>query len=55
MIPLRHQNSNLEELNESPDAMDNIQTLSTKEETFYLEDIKFGVKRLAKGKPKDIE
>jgi hypothetical protein len=35
--------------------MDNIQTLSTEEEVFSLEDIEFGVKQLTKGKAKDIE
>jgi len=33
----------------------NIQTLLTEEEVFSLEDIDFGVKRLAKKKVEDIE
>ena len=40
---------------ESPDIRDNIQTLLTRKEVFFLEDIDFGVKRLANGKAKDIE
>jgi hypothetical protein len=35
--------------------MDNIPNNSTKDEVFPIEDIKFGVKRLAKGKTKDIK
>jgi len=35
--------------------MDNFETLLTTKEVFLLEDIDFGVKRLANGKAKDIE
>ena len=35
--------------------MDNLETLLTTKEVFSLEDIKFGVNRLANGKAKDIE
>jgi hypothetical protein len=36
--------------------MDNIQTISTKEENFSMDDIEFGVQRLAKGNlAKNIE
>jgi hypothetical protein len=35
--------------------MDNMPNNSTKDEVFSIEDIKFGVKRLSKGKAKDIE
>jgi hypothetical protein len=40
---------------ESPNIMDNMPNNSTKEEVFSIEDIKFGVKRLSKGKVEDIE
>ena len=35
--------------------MDTIPIVPTKEEVFSLDDIEFGVKRLANGKAKDIE
>jgi hypothetical protein len=35
--------------------MDPIPIAPTKEESFYLDDIEFGVNRLANGKAKDIE
>jgi hypothetical protein len=35
--------------------MDNIQTISTEEEFFSIEDIEFGVKWLTKGKAKDMK
>ena len=35
--------------------MENIPNFSTKDEVFSIEDIKFGVKQLAKGKAKNIE
>jgi hypothetical protein len=35
--------------------MDTIPIVPTKEEVFSLDDIEFGVKRLANGKVKDIE
>jgi hypothetical protein len=40
---------------ESPNVMDNMPNNSTKDEVFSIKDIKFGVKRLSKGKAKDIE
>lgn len=55
IIPLRDQNSYLKKLYKSPNVVKNIQTLSTKEEDFTLEDIQFGVKQLTKGKAKDIK
>ena len=42
-------------LYESPYIRDKIQTLLTMKEVFLLEDIDFGVKRLANGKSKYIE
>jgi hypothetical protein len=54
MIPLRDWNSYLKNIYESPNVMDNIQTLSIEEE-FSIEDIEFGVKQLTKGKAKDIK
>ena len=35
--------------------MDNMSNNSTKDEVFSIKEIKFGVKRLSKGKAKDIE
>jgi hypothetical protein len=35
--------------------MENMPNNSTKDEVFSIEDIKFGVKQLSKGKAKDIE
>ena len=40
---------------ESLDTRHSIQTILTMKEVFSLEDIDFGVKRLANGKAKDIE
>ena len=54
-IPLRDWNSYLKSLYEFPNAMDTIPIVPTKEEVFSLDDIEFGVKRLANGKAKDIE
>jgi hypothetical protein len=54
-IPLRYCNSYLKSLYEFPNAMDTIPIVPTKEEVFSLDDIEFGVKRLANGKAKDIE
>jgi hypothetical protein len=48
MISFRDCNSYLENLYRSPNVMDNIQTISTKEEIFSIDDIEFGVQRLAK-------
>jgi len=47
-------NSYLKNSYESSDATYNIQTVLTVEVVFSLEDIDFGVKRLANGKVKDI-
>jgi hypothetical protein len=44
MISLRDWNLYLKKFYESPNVMDDIQTLITKEEVFTLEDIEFGVK-----------
>jgi hypothetical protein len=54
-IPLPDWNSYLKSLYEFPNAMDIIPIVPTKEEVFSLDDIEFGVKRLANGKAKDIE
>jgi len=50
MISLRHWNSYLKMLYESPNVMDNTQNLFIEEETLNLEDTRFGVKQLAKEK-----
>jgi hypothetical protein len=54
-IPLKDWNFYLKNMYESPNVMDNMPNNSTKDEVFSIEDIKFGVKRLSKGKAKDIE
>jgi hypothetical protein len=54
-IPLRDWNSYLKSLYEFPKSMDTIPIVCTQEEVFSLDDIEFGVKRLANGKTKDIE
>jgi hypothetical protein len=54
-IFLRDWNSYLKGLYEFPHAMDIISIVPTKEEVFSLDDIEFGVKKLANGKAKDIE
>jgi hypothetical protein len=54
-IPLKDWNFYLENIYESPNVTDNIPNSSTKDEVFYIDDIKFGIKRLSKGKSKDIE
>ena len=54
-IALKYWNSYLKMIYESLDIKDNIPTLLTMKEVFSLEDIDFGVKRLANGKSKDIE
>ena len=54
-IALHDQNSYLKKLYESPNVIDNFETLLTMKEFFSLEDIDFWVKRLANGKAKDIE
>ena len=54
-IALHNWNSYLKKFYESPNGIDNFETLLTMEEVFSLEDIDFGVKRLGNGKAKDIE
>ena len=54
-IALKYWNSYLKKIYESLDIIYNIQTLLTTKEVFSLEDIDFGVKRLANGKSKYIE
>ena len=54
-ISLHHQNYYLKNIYESPNGIYNFETFLTTEEVFSLEDIYFGVKRLANGKAKDIE
>ena len=55
-IALHDRNSYFKKLYESPNVIDNFETLlTTKKEVFSLEDIDFGVKRLENGKAKDIE
>jgi hypothetical protein len=48
-------NSYLKIIYEFPNAMDTIPIVPTNEEAFSLDDIEFGVERLANGKAKDIE
>ena len=48
-------NSYIKNIYESPNVIDNFETLLTTVEVFSLEDIDFGVNRLANGKAKDIE
>ena len=48
-------NSYLKKLYESPNVINNFETLLTIEDVFSLEDIDFGVNRVANGKAKDIE
>jgi hypothetical protein len=52
---LKDWNFYLKKLNESPNIMDKMSNSSTKDEVFSIQDIKFGVKRLSKGKTKEIE
>ena len=54
-IYLHDSNSYLEKVYESPNVIDNFETLLTTEEVFSLEDIDFGVKCLANRKCKDLE
>ena len=54
-ISLHDWNSYLKRIYESPNVINNFETLLTTEEFFSLEDIDFGVKRLGNGKSKDIE
>ena len=54
-IDLHDWNSCLKKIYESPNVVDNFETLLATEEVFSLEDIDFRVKRLENGKAKDIE
>jgi hypothetical protein len=54
-IPLKDYNFYLKKLYKAPNVTNNILNSSTKHEVFSIEGIKFGVKRLSKGKAKDIE
>jgi len=54
-ISLHNWNYYLKNLYESPNVMENLQTLLTTKEVFSSEDIKFGVNRLANSKANDIE
>ena len=54
-ILLHDWNSYLKKLYESSNVINNFETLLTMVEFFSLEDIDFGVKRMANGKAKDIE
>ena len=54
-IALHDWNSYLKKIYESPNVIDNFETLLTTKEVFSLEDIDFGVKHLTNGKAKDIE
>ena len=54
-ISLHDWNSYLKKLYESPNFIDNFETLLTMVEVFSLEDTDFGVKHLANGKSMDIE
>ena len=54
-ISLHDWNSYLQKLYDSPNVIENFETLLTTKEVFSLEDIDFGVKRLENGKAKDIE
>jgi hypothetical protein len=55
MIPLKDWNSYLKNIYESPIVVDNIPNVSIEDEVFSIEDIKFGVNQLAKGKAKDMK
>ena len=54
-IYLHEWNYYLKNIYESPNVIDNFETVLTTEEVLSLEDIYFGVKRLANGKANDIE
>lgn len=54
-ITLEDWNSYLKNIYDSLNVISNIQTLPTTEEFFSLEDMDFGIKRLAIGRAKDIE
>jgi hypothetical protein len=55
MISLRDWNLFPKKIYESPNVVDNIQILITKEYVLSLEDVEFGVKQLTKGKSKDMK
>ena len=54
-IALHDWNSYLKNIYESPNVIDNFETLLTMEEVFLLEYIDLGVKRMENGKDKDIK
>ena len=54
-IYLHNWNSYLKNIYESPNVIDNFETLLTTEEVFSLEDIDFWVKHLENGKDKYIK
>ena len=53
-ISLHDWNSYLQKLHDSPNVIEKFETLLATKEVFSLEDIDFGVKRLANGKAKNI-
>ena len=55
MISLIDYNSYLKSIYESHNVLNKISKFSTKDDVFLIEDIKFGVKRLANRKDKDIK
>jgi hypothetical protein len=55
MITMTDWNSYLKNIYESRNVLDKIPKFSTKDDVFSIEDIKFGVKRLANRKYKDIK
>jgi len=54
-IALHDWNSYFKNLYESPNVMNNFETLLTTKEVFSLEEIDFRLNRLENGKAKDIE
>jgi hypothetical protein len=55
MIPLRDWNSYLKNIYQSPNFVDNIQTVFIEEKVFSIEYVEFGIKQLTKGKSRNIE
>jgi hypothetical protein len=55
VIPLIDGNSYLKNVYESRNVLEKIPLVFIEYENFLIEDIKFGVKRLANGKDKDIK
>ena len=54
-ITLENSDNYLKKLYDSPDTMGTILNAPIKDDIFSLEDIEFGINKLAKGKAKDIE